>query len=314
MRRKKKGFATKKEALAALDELKKIGVRDPRDYTVSGIWEALWPAWSRDLSESKQDHYERAYKRLKPLWRADIRNLIAADWQEVIDEFPGNYDPKKDGRTVCSKIYKYALAQNWVHVNMAEHITLPHQGESTKDRFTNEEIAAFWWLWDGLDPFVGYILIMIYTGMRPGELRTVAQENVHLDEGYMVGGIKSAAGRGRCIAFPEFLRPVISWAMSVSTKPDRLMAMTESKFYEGYDATLEKAGIKRTEKRKMTPHCCRHTYMSLAVDAGIPLTTVQKMAGHSDVKVTAQYTHAHDPELIRQTQRFSRPASKKFSK
>lgn len=38
---------------------------------------------------------------------------------------------------------------------------------------------------------------MIYTGMRIGELYKTKKENVHLDEHYMIGGEKTAAGIDR---------------------------------------------------------------------------------------------------------------------
>ena len=37
------------------------------------------------------------------------------------------------------------------------------------------------------------ILIMIYTGLRPTELLEIQTENVHLNEKYMVGGMKTKA-------------------------------------------------------------------------------------------------------------------------
>ncbi|MFR8294834.1 MAG: hypothetical protein ACLVAU_11750 [Ruminococcus sp.] len=41
---------------------------------------------------------------------------------------------------------------------------------------------------------------MIYTGFRIGEVFTILKENVHLDEGYIIGGIKTEAGKDRTSA------------------------------------------------------------------------------------------------------------------
>ena len=43
------------------------------------------------------------------------------------------------------------------------------------------------------------VLILCYTGMRPTELMTLKHSNVHLDERYMLGGIKTKAGKDRVI-------------------------------------------------------------------------------------------------------------------
>lgn len=305
VRRTKKGLRTKKEALEMLPVLS-AGRSATRDAKVSSIWEAMSPKWLDSLSEGKRDHYNRAYKRLSALWGADITRLITQDWQDEIDKIPGKYDSKKDAKIVASKIYQYAITQGWLTVNMASYVELPKQSTSKKDAFTNSELDALWLDWQNGYQWTAYILIMCYTGMRPGELKKVLIADIHLDEGYMVGGIKSEAGKRRCISFPAFLRPPLEWAIA-NCKNGKLLAINEQRFYEEYGAALDHAGIVRTEERKMTPHCCRHTFVTMGTNSGIPLAVLQKMAGHSDPSVTAGYNHTHDPELIQAAQSLYRP-------
>lgn len=306
VRRTKKGLRTKKEALEALPVLS-AGRLASRDMKVSSIWEAMSPKWLDGLSDGKRDHYNRAYKRLSALWGADITRLITQDWQNEIDKIPGKYDPKKDAKIVASKIYQYAIAQGWISVNMAQFVELPGQTPSKKDAFTTAELDALWKAWMSGYCWIAYILIMCYTGMRPGELRKVLISDIHLNEGYMVGGIKSEAGKRRCISFPAFLQAPLEWAIA-NGKNGKLLSINEQNFYEEYSAALDKAGILRTEQRKMTPHCCRHTFVTMGTNSGIPLAVLQKMAGHSDPSVTAGYNHTHDPELIRAAQSLYRPS------
>jgi integrase len=54
-----------------------------------------------------------------------------------------------------------------------------------------------------------------------------------------------------------------------------------------FQATLEAKGL-----AKMTWHELRHAWVSLMLDAGIPLVEVSQMAGHSGVGITADlYGH-----------------------
>jgi integrase/recombinase XerD len=49
--------------------------------------------------------------------------------------------------------------------------------------------------------------------------------------------------------------------------------------------------------KNVTPHSLRHTYVTSALDAGVPLRDVQTGARHSDPRVTARYDrarHNHD--------------------
>lgn len=53
-------------------------------------------------------------------------------------------------------------------------------------------------------------MILIYIGVRIGELFGVQKANVHITNGYMVGGEKTRAGRNRAIAFPDCIIPYVA--------------------------------------------------------------------------------------------------------
>lgn len=44
-------------------------------------------------------------------------------------------------------------------------------------------------------------------------------------------------------------------------------------------------------KKKITPHCLRHSYATHLIEAGVDLLEVQKILGHHSVLTTARYTH-----------------------
>ncbi len=56
-------------------------------------------------------------------------------------------------------------------------------------------------LWDHVDSlrFVDWILIQCYMGWRPQELAKLKIADVHLDEGYIIGGMKTIAGKNRIV-------------------------------------------------------------------------------------------------------------------
>lgn len=303
--RTKTGLKTKKEALEYLPKLRE-GIPDKRDLRVCAIWNAMHSAWLDGISPGKANHYRTAYQRMERLHNADITRLITQDWQDVIDALPGKYDPKKEAKVVVSKLYQYAIAQGWCTVNMADYIKLPKQTSTNKDSFTPEELHALKVSWDRGYKWSGYVLLMCYTGMRPGELKSIKLADVHPDELYMIGGIKTEAGRNRTIGFPAWLKPVVEWAVGQATG-DKLLAIGEERFYTEYYAALDDAGIVRTDDRPMTPHCCRHTFVTMANDTGLNLAHVQTMAGHSDPSITARYNHTHKAELVAEWQKLLEP-------
>jgi integrase/recombinase XerD len=44
-------------------------------------------------------------------------------------------------------------------------------------------------------------------------------------------------------------------------------------------------------KKKITPHCLRHSYATHLIEAGVYLLEVQKFLGHHSILTTAKYTH-----------------------
>lgn len=58
--------------------------------------------------------------------------------------------------------------------------------------------------------------------------------------------------------------------------------------------------------RMLTPHSCRHTYVSQLQALGVDMETIQSMVGHADIEMTQHYLHVQ--EKVRQA------AAEKFSK
>lgn len=62
---------------------------------------------------------------------------------------------------------------------------------------------------------------------------------------------------------------------------------------------LQKLGKMANIEKKFTYHTSRHTCATLLVHDGVPITTVQKLLGHTSVKTTQIYTEAFDETVIK---------------
>lgn len=69
---------------------------------------------------------------------------------------------------------------------------------------------------------------------------------------------------------------------------------------------VQMAGI----NKKITYHTARHTCATLLVHQGVPITTVQKLLGHTSVKTTEIYSEVFDETIIKDLTR----ANQKYSK
>ena len=47
--------------------------------------------------------------------------------------------------------------------------------------------------------------------------------------------------------------------------------------------------------RVLTPHSCRHTYVSQMQALGVAIETIQSLVGHADIDMTKHYLHVQEP-------------------
>ena len=297
----KSGFKTKKEALAALETLRQSPIATNDKIKFHEIYD-LWSGQHyKNISKSTADGYRKAYQYAEPLHFYPFSHIKTADLQKVIDDakyekgkeiYPAGYRVKSNIQSLFTNLYKYAIENDYVQKNYAEFVKLPPKPKSKKDAFTQQEIDALWRDYEAGNEFTGYILIMIYTGLRYGEISTIKKENIHLQERYMVGGIKTEAGIDREIPIADFLFPIIAKFYLAGNK--KILEMHEKVFYNTFYETLERVGI-----RKLNPHCCRHTFATLMANKGIQPAIITETAGHEDYSTTLQYTHISLAEKLK---------------
>ena len=144
---------------------------------------------------------------------------------------------------------------------------------------------------------VDTLLILIYTGMRPGELLKLENENIFLEDRYMIGGFKSEAGTNRIIPIHEDIYPLIKkrkevgGAYFVKYKTDLPPTLREYRKYI-FDPMMEKL------KLEHLPHDGRHTFSTIA-DNYLELEMKKRVMGHAISDITqGTYTHKTTADLV----------------
>lgn len=297
VRPSKGGFATKKEALEWASSSVKIREGSPK---LIELWEQYKTSELPKLSANRQSAYKTARKKLEPLMGREIHTLTLAELQDLISEKCPTYYTARDVKTILKAMYKRAMVDSIIQKNIAEFIVLPKMEEHEATPFTTDELKALWDLFDRKDYFVGYILLMCYTGMMPAELLACKKENVDTEKQEIVGcGAKTKTRKKSAIVYPDLLAPVV--ASILATDGDKLIHINKDFFYEEYYACLERAGVE-----KKVPYSCRHTYATEAVKLGVHPAVVQKMLRHSTQKVQERYTHLSSEEAHEAAKLFSR--------
>ena len=284
IRRVKGGFKTKKEALAYIDQMRYHPVHDKK---ISALYDALQPHFEK-LSANKRTHYKTAYARLARIHNVNIGDLSVVDLQTVVDENAATYYPAKDMRDLLSLIYQQAMKDDYVSQNKAKFIVLPDLEEKDTVPFTVEEIKALWADYQAGNTKTGFFLLMIYTGMMPGEARKVTVDMVQIAEKRIVGaGLKTAKRKETPIVLPDIIVPVVEDLMAGKT--GRLWESDENSFYEYWQTMKKRTGCRQIAE--LRPYSCRHTTATTLADRQVSAAIIQEVMRHSRITTTRRYVH-----------------------
>lgn len=289
-------YKTQTEALIALAEYHKNGYDiDLANATLGEVYDRWITRLEQKVSKNVLNSHNMARMRFDRLANVPIVRLKAdqlQDWMDGIDDLsPGS---KKRLKSTMIQIWKYAIKNDIVSTNYAEHIEINEKVEKTGKVFTDQEIKT---LWDNVDnPTAQWILILMYTGMRIGELLAMTSDSIYLDKRYMVGGSKSEAGIDRVIPIHDAISPLIQKQLGKS----KFLMRDEKGRKLSYAKALEQ--FKRfmiNYKWEHLPHDTRKTAVSMMHGAGIPIETIRIIVGHSGKGVTETvYLYKTPYELV----------------
>jgi integrase len=293
-------YPTKKEALQALADYN----ANPYDIEVASITFAdVFAKWSKDkfnkISESNVSGYKASYALCQSLYNMRMIDIKASHLQSVIDTCGKNYPTLRKLRVLFSQLYKFSMANDIVDKDYSQFVDIgKYEGESKRSPFSKTEIET---LWErvGHHEYLDTILIMIYTGLRIGELLELKSADVHLDKRYMRGGLKTQAGKNRIIPINRKIEPFIKSRLDrghefLITKEDG----TKVNYYTYKDNQF--GNLMKQLGMQHLPHDCRHTFATLMDNAGANKLAIKRIMGHASPDVTDKvYTHKDIEELIK---------------
>lgn len=158
---------------------------------------------------------------------------------------------------------------------------------------------------DDPDALLHYaILVVLFSsGLRIGELVSVALGDVSLDDGSLRVRGKGNKERQVYVSGREAMavvrRYVAQRAKSPSRASDSLLVRRDGGRVTAQYIRKKLALLARTAgiDRRVTPHMLRHTAATQLVEAGVDIRFIQKLLGHSSISTTQIYTEIRDSSL-----------------
>lgn len=288
-------YETKTAALDAINMLSGRDINERYNMTFSDVFAAWKEEHYRDITESGQDSYNRAYDVFKPLHEKKFRLLKTADFQKVIDQHMyKSHSTVSKYKQLLTQMTKWAMREEIVTTNLATYVKLPDNTKKEKEIFTDDDIAKL--EADGSET-AKIILMLIYTGMRIGELFSLPLSDYHVT--YVVGGEKTESGRNRIIPIRPEGREYFSYFAKLADGELLLSGYTGDKVPKNFRVRNYYPLLRRLGISRKPPHATRHTYASRARKNGMPPEILQKILGHADYTTTANiYVHTDIEELI----------------
>lgn len=152
------------------------------------------------------------------------------------------------------------------------------------------------------------VALLLYTGMRRGEVLGLRWRDIDLDNGLihversitygncnggMIGPPKSAAGF-RSIPIMSDLLPYLN----PGGPEDFLLGGKEYYTESTFDRAWQRIG-REIDLHGATPHILRHTYLTIMGGTSTEVKTIQAIAGHADIKMTMErYVHRRVDRIL----------------
>ena len=152
---------------------------------------------------------------------------------------------------------------------------------------------------------VDSIIVMLYTGIRIGELLAIKPEDVHIDERWIrVKGTKTKAA-DRIVPIHKKIVPVLEKRLA-ACKGETLFCGNDGKqlIYSRWNTMFFELFAEEF-KLDHTAHECRHTFVTVAAASSMNKLLVKKIIGHSSSDITEDvYTHAYIEDLVTEIDKF----------
>lgn len=289
------------------------GLNLEHDYTLAEFGDVWFEGHRDNITPTTQESYKYTLALLKRyLGHRKIAELKAMDVEEFLKTLrrEGKSDSYISGaRAMLFQILHKAEANDLIRKNPVRFAEKMRSREPAKrkDAFEAQEVRL---LMMNLpkERTGNSIRIMLGTGIRTQELlalepRHIAEDGssiqifqaVNMVKGTAVVGQPKSRDSYRVVPVPPGLYECAKNLRDTDKKFIWEVGKKDSPCNPSYFRDKYKEAIQRIEGvRLLTPHSCRHTYVSQMQALGVDIQTIQSLVGHADPTMTEHYLHVQE--------------------
>lgn len=291
------------------------GIVTENNITV-GEWSEMWlKTYKANVSHNTYQMYSNALqKHINPIL-GDIllKNVKTIQIQQVINQLieKGNSRSAEIVRLTVKGFMEQALIEGYIYKDVVAAVKAVKHKPKEKRTLTDIETTSIQKA-DLTAKQKAFLDIMLYTGLRRGEVLALTVDDVDLSDRMLtvnkslyfeanspnIKEPKSKAGF-RQVPIPDSL--IDELREYISTLKNNILFtmtdgsyMTKSSFRKFWDSIIKTVKEKTDNPNEITftPHIFRHTYATNLYYAGVDIKTAQYFLGHSSLSMTLEiYTH-----------------------
>ena len=263
--------------------------------TLEELYHRWLPAHTADTAPSRSTlcSYENSFKHLSSLCQESFTGLKYMDYQRIIDDMRKSglsYSSLKKVRSLISLLSQYASKIELTSKNYAPLLSIGKNKQVRPHKpFSRQKINR---LWKNIDaPNVDTVLILLYTGMRVGELLHLHKSDINIRQRFIrITKSKTEAGI-RIIPIHHRIIPLIEARMTFLGAFLLSDANGCGYSYSRY-CIIWRQVMHIIKADGHTTHDCRHTVATLLDNASANETAKRRILGHAGGDVTERvYTH-----------------------
>ena len=251
---------------------------DTKNITFKEVYKEWYDKHSAKVGNKSVNGYKIAYKFCQPIYDMKFSNIRIKHLRQVIDQEEVKQTMKSVCKVMFNLLYDYAVEMEYIDKNYAREFSIDAKKPQTKHKisFTEEELADLWSKRQEY-PILDAVLIQCYSGWRPSELVDLKLENINLEEGYMMGGMKTSAGKDRKVPIHPAIKPIIEEKYH-SAKGSKLLDLKYNTYRNHFSTALP----------GHTPHDCRKTFVTLAKKYKVDEYAIKRIVGHTITDITEE--------------------------
>lgn len=299
------------EKLSAKLTEQRAGVRTSGTYTVRECVED-WLAHGLDgrSAKTRQTYDEAVEPLLRIIGSRKLRDLTATDVRRALVSIAKTRSTRsvQIAHNVLTRAVQRAAANDLVGRNVSALAERPQgQKAGRPSKAMTRDVARALVLEAEKDPTIGsYLILSVMTGIRPEEARALRWDHVDLDGATIHvwrstrahGDVKTVKSRRTLEIAPqavEALRRRQDQQDKDRVNARELWHETGLVFTTTIGTEMDSHNVRRSMRKltkatglgeSWTPRELRHTFVSIASEAGVPIEEIAALAGHSTTRTT----------------------------